>query len=122
MKVLKFRIYSKLDKSFSYLSLEDAIMMLQSGSYWRIHRQVDVEKQDIVIQQFINMLDIIGKEIYEGDIIKAGAVTGAVRYSNGAYFIDNDDCVLLMESYLLLAGNIKVIGNIFENPLDSSSE
>lgn len=118
--MMKFRIYSKLDGSFSYLNFEDALAMLQDGKLWRIHRQVDVNKDDIVIQQFINELDSNNKEIYDGDIVEYySRVThemkkGIIMFSRYFTGWSIDDCEKLNDSYPL-----KVVGNIFENLLDS---
>jgi len=55
MKALKFRIYDKDAKKFHYL---EGVFNMPDPCY------------DGEVQQFTGLLDRLGKEIYEGDIVK----------------------------------------------------
>ncbi len=67
---------------------------------------------DLEIEQFTGLLDSTGKEIYEGDLVKSGAIKGIVNFEQGAFFVGDE---LLFNAYVLLTGKIFVIGNIHEN-------
>lgn len=67
----------------------------------------------ITIQQWTGLTDSQGVEIYEGDFVKAGAIKGKINFYKSAYYINEQ---LLIDVYVLLAGNIKIIGNIFQTP------
>lgn len=127
MRKLKFRIWYADEKR--YLETPDGLFFKYphssqggyvgefiEGPYDSGEYIGDFITDPYFVEQFTNMLDVDGKEIYEGDVVKLiGAegwsdnVKGAVGFYNGSYIIPDLDIAL---------GDFKVqvAGNIHENP------
>jgi uncharacterized phage protein (TIGR01671 family) len=116
---LKFRAWDKLNKSFIYshtghqmhyiLTLDGRFQNLQNGS----------GGDEYVVQQYTGLKDKNGKDIYEGDFIKATSdqyenenFVGKVIFDEGSYltWINKNDIRGINED------DFEVIGNIFDNP------
>lgn len=80
---------------------------------------------DIVLMQYAGVKDAYHQKIYEGDIVEyLKRQRGIVKYTVGSYYIDGvmkitrKDGVLLKRNSLsnFWSDEIKVVGNIYENP------
>ena len=123
---IKFRVWDKIRKTLFVIDgldlgyetifagyIKDAVGNISGFDNGR-----EIPFTDVVVQQFTGVLDINGKEIYEGDIIRAGRgrqFIQKVEYDD--YFAGFLPFILrLDEERECYSYQPEVIGNIFENP------
>jgi len=140
MRELKFRVWDKLEKRFIYpdkgyqghyaLTLDGKFYNLQNGS----------GGDEYTVQQYTELKDLNGVEIYEGDILKCPntlniSLYGEFSYREVIWKYDSFTWVLnskraLMEFDVAFGSDgdfvdhssenlkitVEVVGNIFENP------
>jgi uncharacterized phage protein (TIGR01671 family) len=110
MRDLKFRAWDKRNNRFVYFQLFEGINSHTPEIYSKGKYLNDDFKE---WQQFTGLKDKNGKEIYEGGIVRffnEPETTREVSWSNAIGF------TLGTGSIGLYAGELEVIGNIYENP------
>lgn len=126
MREIKFRAWDKKEKkmiSFSDInvligdygcSLEKAFELARRGDYLR--------KDQIKLMQYTGLKDKDGKEVYEGDIIKAwGGMNSEtkvfpVEYTNSSAYQNSYAGYKILCDIWFSGDGCEVIGNIYENP------
>ena len=120
MRDIKYRAYDNNTKQFEYWSAKEN---KYGGIFWEMVKRPEFEPAE----QYTGLKDKNGKEIYEGDVISCLAydnnyqkhlVRGDVEFEEFEYVINNCydsswPCVSFKKVDIL---NVKVIGNIHENP------
>lgn len=107
MREIKFRKWSKnTEGKFRMKDVFDYDEMSKNPKYW-----------DAIYMQYTG-LKANGKEIYEGDILRANDEVGVVEWDNYRWFIswkkyENGHPDLQLGRYNT---DLEIIGNIYENP------
>jgi YopX protein len=100
---IKFRVWDEKNKEWA----TDAYITLDGKVYFQgaFHIQ-----DHFVLSQYTGLKDKNGKDIYEGDVIKANYHWNKPTVVEWEWFF-YDMC----EYFCLDAGNLEIIGNIYEN-------
>lgn len=122
MREIKFRAWDKDRKRWTNYSVADDLPRFydKHTGCWK----TDKEGKRFILCQYIGLKDISGREIYEGDIVKATSFArwiGVVKYSdeNQAFIFDDLDKKYRGDSIVFMSQfdqGFKILGNIYENP------
>ncbi len=127
MKEIKFRAWINQEERMNYFQLSTLLDGYGNDCPYTPNGERPFIDKNNLIMQYTGLHDKNGKEIYEGDIVKADAFylgdsfvkasTGQVRFDNGAYFVSSEvpTCGEL-DSEAIFNYRIEIIGNIYENP------
>lgn len=119
-RIIKFRIWDSVDKKFTYLQINPGECI-----------GFNLYPARKFFQQFIGGKDCKGKEIYEGDFVKISEGRFGTQFCEIKYYcpeftlslISNKDEVSFpMDLSWRGSGKIEVIGNIFENEMETIYE
>ncbi len=134
MRELKFRTWSKIKKQWlNSIILGDGgkplLCYVEMDDNQKITNKIfTLDELEPIVQQFTGLLDINGKEIYEGDILqfrkRGGIISDCSDYIDAIKWNDKFYCwgfqkeldALGFYSCFEKMWNPKIIGNIFENP------
>lgn len=123
--MIKFRAWNQIDSE--YINEINAVMSLDgSHIWWDINDSGEMkyenDQDNYKLEQFTGLKDVNGKEIYEGDIIKSSykyaqpKVSQIIIEDGNSYILGED---LATGNEMLVSDHIseiKVIGNVHENP------
>ena len=121
MREIKFRAWDKDLKRWTNYSIDDGLLMFydNQGECW----EIDQEGERFILCQYTGLKNFNGKEIYEGDIVRAVGFLkwiGVAKYSdkNRAFAFEciDKECRGSIIFVSQLDQGFKILGNIYENP------
>ena len=125
MRELKFRVWSKKQKTYDYkypFNVSGSFYIAQNGVLLSDYGNVitpEVKQNDFVIERFTGLRDKNDHMIYEGDIVSEhnGDLKGVVKQAEDGQWIIYWDNIPDGRSVLFEHSNFcEVIGNIHGNP------
>ncbi len=126
MKPLKFRVWDIDRKKYSngtfYVHQDGSLLLNFYGDdLYDPCSRVNIEEEQYIIEYYAGVFDKNGKEIYEGDIIKASGISypwAIILNEIDGYWVSNTKIGVKYRLLDLFNSNlpIQIIGNINQNP------
>lgn len=125
MHELKFRVWSKKQKTYDYkypFNVSGSFYIAQNGVLLSDYGNVitpEIKQNDFVIERFTGLRDKNDHTIYEGDIVSehSGDLKGVVKQASDGQWVIYWDNIPDGRSVLFEHSNFcEVIGNIHGNP------
>lgn len=116
MREIKFKLWDKRrGKWLSDYSISSYDKVLD------LYEELDCKREDSILVQYTGLKDKNEKEIYEGDVVEGFKETSESCYNvkSHVYFQDGCPTVRVDKNYhpcLYECSQLKIIGNIYENP------
>ena len=124
MREIKFRVWCKQTEEMHAVER----LGFENGELWYIEdedRETEPpyfpDRNDSVLMQYTGLKDKYGQEIYEGDIVEYGLLTGKILFDSGAFqfeILKSEQSHLIGERDCLIdlsEDGFEIIGNIYEN-------
>jgi uncharacterized phage protein (TIGR01671 family) len=113
MRQIKFRAWHKETKKmypWEWIDEDNNIIV----NLWKVLDSQQHENTDFVLMQYTGRQDNNSQDIYEGDICVAGLGNGSLSFKGVVEFYDSRFILKDISGYI--PRDIKVIGNVYENP------
>jgi len=119
MREIKFRLWNPQEKKMFY-DVQDCFHDMYGDGVFGEHGfnelLEDAKEGRCVLMQYTGLKDKNGKEIWEGDIVEGiRGVKGECKFKKGRFLVEYEDEMELTFIYENKT-DIKVLGNIYENP------
>lgn len=121
-KESKFRVWdvrnSKYLEPSNVALLGNGKLLITEAGFYEFF--TNTNEHDYIVERYTGCHDAYGKEIYDGDIIHhktefVDPYVGYVTFAAGIFFLNYQDGQDEEIGYILVS-NLKVVGNILENP------
>lgn len=116
MREVKFRAWEKtLNEIIPVLNVDFDKQIINKGSAWRFFKEIE-------LMQYTGLKDMNGVEIYEGDLVEHEMeVNGLWEPYEACEVVFDEGCGIYCFEWdspnpMSVYRNLKVIGNIYENP------
>lgn len=115
---IKFRVWDQLNKRmgdpYSIAICDTYNNIHQYYNYQYLEGDMPIGSSDSILMRHTELKDVIGKEIYEGDIVRDGDLFKLIYYAPSHFMVQIDE----QDTYYseIWGNELRVIGNIYENP------
>jgi len=112
-RILKFRKWSRRENQ--WINPARLEIFRRDGILKDLY---DPDEEDGTIEQYTNIDDINGRELYQGDCVRTLAIPipGNIQYIDGIYCICYKQIDDVSRTFLPIQKDIEYLGNIHENP------
>ena len=125
MREIKFRVWCEFEFSGNSVKCMESeaswFLLTQIGKLWtrdpgEAPRPLEKEYKKTIPLFYTGVKDFDKIEIYEGDIIEFYNVQYTKEKKEVKFVNNNDYCGWNISPNFVLAGNARIVGNVYENP------